>query len=129
MPRLLTPKEAAAELGIGEDTLRALRKAGEIAYVNIGQGRKRETPRYELADLEAWVKNRKKTATLKSPASGRRVAFTSRNAQSDYNRMCVESFERAQAERRARQDAKEARIAAADERRRRDRVWKKTQPK
>ncbi|RUV84314.1 DNA-binding protein [Mesorhizobium sp. M1A.F.Ca.IN.022.05.2.1] len=63
---LLTPEQACAELGIGEDTLRALRKAGEIPYVNIGQGKKRETPRYELDDLNAWKAKRKKVASCPS---------------------------------------------------------------
>ncbi|MGE3830896.1 MAG: helix-turn-helix transcriptional regulator [Parvibaculaceae bacterium] len=48
--RLLTPKEAAARIGIGEDTLAAARIAGELPYVNIGRGTKRETPRYDPAD-------------------------------------------------------------------------------
>ncbi|TGT72966.1 DNA-binding protein [bacterium M00.F.Ca.ET.159.01.1.1] len=63
---LLTPEQACAELGIGEDTLRALRKAGEIPYINIGRGEKRETPRYELDDLNAWKAKRKKVASCPS---------------------------------------------------------------
>ncbi|TPJ57424.1 helix-turn-helix domain-containing protein [Mesorhizobium sp. B2-6-1] len=63
---LLTPEEACAELGIGEDTLRAMRKAGEIPYINVGQGKKRETPRYELDDLNAWKARRKKVAECPS---------------------------------------------------------------
>jgi excisionase family DNA binding protein len=64
---LLTPEQAAKHLGIGEDTLRALRKAGEIPYVNVGLGRKRETPRYEVEDLDAWVKRRKTVASRPVP--------------------------------------------------------------
>ncbi|TIS37560.1 MAG: helix-turn-helix domain-containing protein [Mesorhizobium sp.] len=63
---LLTPEEACAELGIGEDTLRAMRKAGEIPYINVGQGKKRETPRYELDDLNAWKAKRKKVVKCPS---------------------------------------------------------------
>lgn len=59
MTPLLTPKQAAKELGIGVDTLSEMRKAGEIPYVNIGRGTKRETPRYELDDLIAWKESRK----------------------------------------------------------------------
>jgi len=70
MAPLLTPEQAAKHLGIGEDTLRALRKAGEIPYVNVGLGQKRETPRYEVADLDAWVQ-RRKTVASRPPAPGR----------------------------------------------------------
>ena len=62
MSPLLTPEQAAKELGIGVDTLAAMRKAGEIPYINIGRGRKRETPRYDLDDLIAWREKRKQTA-------------------------------------------------------------------
>ena len=36
-----------------------MRKAGDIPYINIGRGRKRETPRYDLDDLIAWREKRK----------------------------------------------------------------------
>lgn len=67
---LITPKEAAAHLGISEDTLKALRKAGEIPYVNIGRGPIRETPRYEVKDLDAWVERRKKFAPVNQGRAG-----------------------------------------------------------
>jgi excisionase family DNA binding protein len=62
MTPLLTPEQAAKELGIGVDTLHAMRKAGEIRYVNIGRGKKRETPRYDLDDLMEWREKRKQRA-------------------------------------------------------------------
>ena len=60
MSPLLTPEQAAKELGIGVDTLAAMRKAGKIPYINIGRGRKRDTPRYDRDDLIAWREKRNK---------------------------------------------------------------------
>ena len=56
-----TPEQAAKELGIGVDTLSAMRKAGDIPYVNIGRGRKRETPRYDLDDPDRLAGKEKAT--------------------------------------------------------------------
>lgn len=44
--------EAARELCISEKQLRSLTCAGRIRYVNVGLGEKRETRRYDPADLE-----------------------------------------------------------------------------
>jgi hypothetical protein len=49
---LLSPQDAARSLCISEKQLRALTCAGRIRYVNIGLGEKRETRRYDPADLE-----------------------------------------------------------------------------
>lgn len=51
---LLSPAEAARDLCISEKHLRALTVAGEIPYVNVGLGGKRETRRYEPGDIEAF---------------------------------------------------------------------------
>ncbi|TIM24748.1 MAG: helix-turn-helix domain-containing protein [Mesorhizobium sp.] len=99
---LLKPDEACAELGIGEDTLRAMRKSGEIPYINVGLGKKRETPRYELDDLIAWKAKRKKTATCPS-TSGPMPRMASTPTTSSYR---VVDF---QAQRDARQSAKRER--------------------
>ncbi|QPC87385.1 helix-turn-helix domain-containing protein [Mesorhizobium sp. NBSH29] len=72
-PPLLTPEEAARTLGIGEDTLREMRRSGELPYINIGRGKKRETPRYDLEDLLAWKSRRKKVAC---PSSSERKHAT-----------------------------------------------------
>ncbi|MBN2024393.1 MAG: helix-turn-helix domain-containing protein [Pirellulales bacterium] len=51
VPRLaLSPREAAAALGIGSKLLWSKTKAGEIPHVKIG-GR----IIYGVADLEAWI--------------------------------------------------------------------------
>ncbi|TIX28780.1 MAG: helix-turn-helix domain-containing protein [Mesorhizobium sp.] len=76
---LLTPKEACAELGVGEDTLRDMRMSGELPYVNIGRGKMRETPRYDLADLLAWKAKRKTTIC---PSSSEKKPRTARTATS-----------------------------------------------
>lgn len=67
MSRLLSPKEAAEYLGISGDTLAAARIAGEVPYVNIGRGDRRETPRYDPDDLDAWKVSRKKVAARPAP--------------------------------------------------------------
>jgi excisionase family DNA binding protein len=77
MTPLLTPEQAAKELGIGVDTLGEMRRHGEIPYVNIGRGKKRETPRYELADLIAWREKRKQTACQSTSGKTRRTGSTS----------------------------------------------------
>lgn len=51
---LLSPSQAARELCISEKQLRSLTCAGAIRYINIGLGAKRETRRYDPADLEAF---------------------------------------------------------------------------
>lgn len=56
---LISPADAAAELCISEKQLRALTCAGQIRYVNIGMGEKRETRRYDPEDLEAFREARK----------------------------------------------------------------------
>lgn len=60
---LLTPDQAASELGISDTQLRALTKAGAIRYVNIGLGTKRETRRYDPEDLAAFREARKCRST------------------------------------------------------------------
>lgn len=55
---LLRPEEAAQFLAISTRQLRDLTRAGDIGYVNIGQ-RDRETRRYTMADLEAFIEARK----------------------------------------------------------------------
>jgi excisionase family DNA binding protein len=72
MTPLLTPEQAAKELGISADTLAAMRKAGEIPYINIGRGKKRETPRYDPDDLAAWRERSKKLCQSLSARTGKR---------------------------------------------------------
>lgn len=55
---LLTPEDAARELAISTKQIRALTCAGEIRYINIGLGAKRETRRYAHADLEQFREKR-----------------------------------------------------------------------
>ena len=56
---LLTPKQAASELAISDKQLRVLTEMGEIAYINIGCGRKRETRRYEPSAIAAFIERRR----------------------------------------------------------------------
>jgi hypothetical protein len=57
--RLLYPREAATFLSISEKQLRSLTSAGEIRYVNIGSGLKRETRRYILQDILDFIDRRR----------------------------------------------------------------------
>ncbi len=56
---LLTPPEAAAFLGVTENTLSVWRCVGryEIPFVKIGS-----LVRYKRTDLEAWIKSRTRSA-------------------------------------------------------------------
>lgn len=93
---LLTPEDAARVLGISEDTLRQMRKSGELPYVNIGRGKKRETPRYDVDDLIAWRAKRKVTACPSSSDPTPRTASTRMTSGS-----VVADFRAALAERRS----------------------------
>lgn len=64
---LLTPAEAAAVLNVSEKQLGFLVRAGEIPYVNIGLGEKRERRRFDAADIDAFIERRK---TLAVPNTG-----------------------------------------------------------
>jgi len=67
MSALMTPAAAARLLCISEKHLRALTVAGEIRYINVGLGTKRETRRYDPQDLAAFQEART-TTSAKSPA-------------------------------------------------------------
>ena len=49
---LLTPKEAAAAIGVCEDTLRSLVRAGELRFINVGTGKRRKLYRFAPSDLQ-----------------------------------------------------------------------------
>jgi excisionase family DNA binding protein len=51
---LLTLKQAAAALGIGERTLREHMRAGSLSYVDVGRGKQRRAPRFAPEDIEAF---------------------------------------------------------------------------
>jgi excisionase family DNA binding protein len=54
IPRLLKPDEAAAVLAVSARTLWGLTKRGELPGVRVGT-----QWRYDLADLQAWIRGRK----------------------------------------------------------------------
>ena len=56
---LLTSSEAAKFLGISQRTLFELKRTGELAYVPISSGGKKQSIRYDIRDLEALIKRRK----------------------------------------------------------------------
>ncbi len=63
--QLLTAVQAAKLLAISSAKLRDLATHGDIRYVNIGLGRKRELRRYRLQDIQDFVDRRTLTGTVK----------------------------------------------------------------
>ncbi len=63
--QLLTAAQAAKLLAISAPKLRDLATHGDIRYVNIGLGRKRELRRYRLQDIQDFVDRRTLTGTVK----------------------------------------------------------------
>jgi hypothetical protein len=78
----MMPADAARELQVSEKQLRALSTAGEIKYINIGLGEKRETRRYDPADLEEF-KEARKCQSSRGPGS-RRTPTTSAIVEIDF---------------------------------------------
>lgn len=63
--QLLRPAEAAKILAIDVQHLHALATHGEIRYVNIGTGAKRETRRFRAQDVQAFVEERTRTGHVR----------------------------------------------------------------
>jgi excisionase family DNA binding protein len=61
--RLLTPDEAAGRLGVGERTLRDLRKRGLIRYVAVTERK----IMYRPEDCEAFIESRSRLAEPTTP--------------------------------------------------------------
>ena len=62
IPRLLTSEEAAAVLAVCTKTLLTLTRKGDVPGLRVGT-----QWRYDLADLQAWIRNRK---TNRAASSG-----------------------------------------------------------
>jgi excisionase family DNA binding protein len=83
--RLLTPDEAAGRLGVGERTLRDLRKRGLIRYVAVTERK----IMYRPEDCEAFSESRSRLADPSTPPkpprktpprfSGKVIPFTAMN--------------------------------------------------
>lgn len=58
---MMTPAQAAIELGISGRQLRDLTADGAIPYIDVGRG-KREARRYEPSDIEAFKAERRRIA-------------------------------------------------------------------
>lgn len=63
--QLLTPAAAAKLLAITPHQLHGLALHGDISYVNVGLGGKRETRRFRLQDIDGFLQSRKLTGTVK----------------------------------------------------------------
>lgn len=82
MPRLLSAKEAAERLQITKDQLAALVQDGELAYINVGRGKKRPRRRYTDQDIDELVDRRRRREVCLSgnPKAHRSTATTSGSA-------------------------------------------------
>src|SRR4051794_21694337 len=56
---LLTMRQAAAALGVGERTLRDHLRSGDIRYIDVGRGRQRRALRFAPEDLEDFKRSRR----------------------------------------------------------------------
>lgn len=75
MTPLIPPDEAAELLSISVRTLKSHVDAGELRYVSLGRGLRRERRMFALADLEAFVEQRKRlcqSSAEKAPRTGTR---------------------------------------------------------
>ena len=70
---LLTPKIAAADLGISTKTLTGHADDGEIRYINVGRGKKKKRRMYTRPDLEEF-KERRAQREVKCLSTGTRKA-------------------------------------------------------
>lgn len=90
---LLSPKQAAAALGISVDTLRALISAGELRFIDVGNGKKRIRRMFDPSDLAQFCErrrrvqscpstNRKARKSTSSTSNGAVIGFRARQASS-----------------------------------------------
>lgn len=61
---LYSAKEAAGALDIDTKTLRAHVRAGDIRYVLIGTGQKKQHRKYTRSDLEEFIESRREVPVL-----------------------------------------------------------------
>lgn len=105
MQPLLTPQQAAELLAVSTRHLRDITSAGLVRYVNIGV-RDRETRRYRMVDLEAYVESNLRLGGCKTEAAPRPRSRGHKDALSviDFTRL-LEEKQRQQAERREKRKA------------------------
>ncbi|MEX0827649.1 MAG: helix-turn-helix domain-containing protein [Haliea sp.] len=70
---LLTTKEAASELRITVEQFRALVHDGELAYVNVGRGKKRPRMMFTPQDLDDFIERRKRRDAPLETTKGQRM--------------------------------------------------------
>ncbi|MEH2705116.1 helix-turn-helix domain-containing protein [Bradyrhizobium elkanii] len=78
---LLTPKETAIRLGITEEQLGAFAQDGEIAYINVGRGKKRPRRRYAEEDIQEF-KERRRRREISCPSIATNVRHTTNSISS-----------------------------------------------
>lgn len=85
MQPLLTPQQAAELLAVSTRHLRYITSAGLIRYVNVGM-RDRETRRYRMADIEAYVESNLRSGGIAA------ALRTGRKSRSDIDPYPVTDF-------------------------------------
>lgn len=86
MTPLIPPDEAAELLSISVRTLKSHVDAGELRYVSLGRGLRRERRMFALADLEAFIqtklnepkKKKPRARVVRAPVGGFRLPETRR---------------------------------------------------
>ena len=61
---LVNSLEAAKLLGVSERTLWELKRSGELPFVPMGNGSQRDSVRYSVADLQAFIARRKRSGNV-----------------------------------------------------------------
>src|SRR4051794_32927192 len=74
---LLTHPETAQRLGITEEQLTAFVQDGEIAYINVGRGKKRPRRRYTEQDISEFLERRRRREACLSIATSVRLTTSS----------------------------------------------------
>ena len=74
--RLLTPAEAAEQLGIGVKLLREHIRGGLISYIDVGRGLRRKRRMFHPDDLAAFVARQRGTEPCPSTSARRRARST-----------------------------------------------------
>src|SRR4051812_34280885 len=95
MSVLLTHHDTARRLGITKEQLTAFVQDGEIAYINVGRGKKRPRRRYTEQDISEFLERRRRREACLS------IATSERRTTSSISRSTVIGFMARQSAHRA----------------------------
>ena len=86
MSALFTHRETARRLSMTEEQLSAFVQDGEIAYINVGRGKKRPRRRYTEQDIHEFLERRRRREACLS------IAISDRRTTSSISRSTVIGF-------------------------------------